>query len=113
ITALTKSGTNEFHAQVFERYTNSGYRARTPAENAADKKTPSHEREFSAELSGPIIKNRMHFYVTYAGKRFNTPIAVTPGPNAAPGVPFLPGDVAAQIGPAGLPFKEDQYFGKI
>src|SRR5699024_743558 len=29
ITSVTKSGTNEFHGEAFERYTNAGYRART------------------------------------------------------------------------------------
>ena len=34
VTSLTKSGTNEFHGEVFARYTNETYRARTPTEIA-------------------------------------------------------------------------------
>ncbi len=113
ITAVTKSGTNEFHGEVFDRYTSSKFRARTPAENNSGKKIPSYEREFGFALGGPIIKNRMHFFVTYAGKRFNTPITVTPNSNSADGAQYLPADVAAQLGPANLPFNEDLYFGKL
>jgi hypothetical protein len=113
ITSLTKSGTNTFKGQVFDRYTSDRFRARTPAEIAADKKTPSQEREFGAAVGGPIVKNLMHFFVTYEGKRFNTPTAVSVGPNGAPGVPFLPADVAAQFGPSNLPFRENLYFAKL
>jgi outer membrane receptor protein involved in Fe transport len=113
ITALTKSGTNQFKGEVFDRYTSGRFRARTPAENAANKKTPSHEREFGFDLGGPIVKNLMHFYVTYEGKRFNTPTTVVVPPNGQPGVPFLPSDVASQFGPSNLPFKENLYFGKL
>src|SRR5690625_79618 len=113
ITAISKSGTNEFHGNLFERYTNAGYRARTPAENNANKKTASMEREYGFSFSGPIIKNKMHFFLTYAAKRFNTPTTVVAPADAAPGVPYLPPDVAAQMGPANLPFREDQYFAKL
>ncbi len=113
ITSVTKSGTNEFHGEAFERYTNDGYRARTPAEIAADKKTPSHEREYGVALGGPIIKDKMHFFVTYAAKRFGTPTAIAPSADAVPGVPYLPAGVTAQFGPANLPFEEDLYFAKL
>lgn len=113
VTAQTKSGTNEFHGQVFGRYTSDKYRARTPGENAANKKTPSKEKEFGFALGGPIIKDKAHFFITYEGKRFNTPITVVPSTNAVPAVPGLPADVAAQFGPANLNFTENLYFGKI
>jgi outer membrane receptor protein involved in Fe transport len=113
ITAVTKSGTNEFHGQVYDRYTSGRFRARSPAEDAANMKTRSQEREFGAAVGGPIIKNEMHFFVTYSGKRFGTPTTVTPGGDALPGVPFLPSDVSAQFGPGNLSFKEDLYFAKI
>lgn len=113
VTAQTKSGTNEFHGEVFGRYTNDSYRAETPSEAAANKKTPSKEKEYGFALGGPIIKDKMHFFVTYEGKRFNTPIAVVADPNAAPGVPLLPASATAQLGPANLPFEENLYFSKI
>ncbi|HEU4670190.1 MAG TPA: TonB-dependent receptor [Dyella sp.] len=111
VTAETKSGTNEFHGEVFGRYTNDGLRARTPAEEAAGTKTKSHEKEYGFALGGPIIKDKMHFFMTYEGKRFDTPTTVVPGVTGVTNL--LPASVAAQEGPSNLPFKEDLYFGKI
>jgi outer membrane receptor protein involved in Fe transport len=113
VTAQTKSGTNQFHGETYYRYTNDAFRERTPAERDADRKTPSEEKEYGFALGGPIIKDKMHFFMTYEAKRFDTPITVTPSADGSPGVPFLPADVAAQFGPANLNFKEDLYFGKI
>ncbi|WP_425605201.1 TonB-dependent receptor [Fulvimonas yonginensis] len=113
VTAQTKSGTNEFHGETYYRYTNDAFRERTPAERDSGTKTPSNEKEYGFALGGPIIKDKMHFFATYEAKRFDTPITVVPSADGAPGVPFLPGSVASQFGPAGLNFKEDLYFGKI
>jgi hypothetical protein len=111
VTAETKSGTNEFHGEAFGTFTGQNFRAETPAEVDAGRKTPTSDKEFGAAFGGPIIKDVLHFFVTYEGKRFDTLIAVTPG-NAL-GAPHLPADVAAQLGPSSLPFKEDLYFGKL
>ncbi len=111
VVAQTKSGTNEFHGQVFGTFTNSNMRAQTPAESDAGQKTSSHEKEYGFSLGGPIIKDQMHFFVTYEGKEFDTPITVTPGVTGINNL--LPADVVSQFGPANLPFKENLYFGKI
>lgn len=113
VTAQTKSGTNEFHGEVFDRYTSDKYRARTPAENASNKKTSSQEKEFGFALGGPIIQDKAHFFFTYEGKRFNTPVTVDPSADATPAISGLPADVATQFGPANLNFSENLYFGKI
>ncbi|WP_407071545.1 TonB-dependent receptor domain-containing protein [Rhodanobacter sp. FW510-T8] len=111
VTADTKSGTNEFHGEVFGTYTNDSMRARTPSENDAGKKTKSHEKEYGFAIGGPIIKDQMHFFFTYEAKKFDTPITVTPGVTGT--AAFLPAGASAQLGPADLPFNEDLYFGKI
>jgi outer membrane receptor protein involved in Fe transport len=111
VTAETKSGTNEFHGEAFGTFTGQNFRAETPAEVDAGHKTPTSDKEFGGAFGGPIIRDMLHFFVTYEGKRIDAPIAVTPG-NAL-GAPHLPADVAAQFGPSSLPFKEDLYFGKV
>ena len=115
VTADTKSGTNEFHGEAFGTYTGHNFRAETPAEAAAGTKTDSRDKEFGASIGGPILQDRLHFFVTYEGKRFNSPIAVTPGvtPTGVDLAAVLPPNVAAQFGPASLPFSEDLYFGKL
>jgi outer membrane receptor protein involved in Fe transport len=58
----------------------------------------------------------LHFFFTYEGKRYTTPIAVIPGAALVDGVPaesVLPAAALAQLGPAAQPFTEDQYFGKL
>ncbi|HEX4480312.1 MAG TPA: carboxypeptidase-like regulatory domain-containing protein, partial [Rudaea sp.] len=68
VTAETKSGTNEFHGDVFGDYTDSDLRADTPAEIAANKKAQSKEKEYGFDIGGPIIKDSLHFYLAYEAK---------------------------------------------
>jgi outer membrane receptor protein involved in Fe transport len=120
ITAETKSGTNEFHGEAFGTYTSDALRAYTPAELNAGVKVKSQDKEFGAAFGGPIIADKLHFFVTYEGKRFNTPATVTinnvnfPGTNGALVTPnLLPPSARAELGPGSLPFTEDLYFAKI
>ena len=113
VTAETKSGTNSFEGDAVGSYTADNFRARTPSENAAGVKTPSEDKEFGVAFGGPIIQDAMHFFVTYEGKRFNTPIAVVAGAGGPNIGNFLPPEVAAELGPSELPFDEDLYFGKL
>jgi outer membrane receptor protein involved in Fe transport len=111
VTAETKSGTNAFHGEIFGDYTRDSLRAETPSEQAAGKKTASHEKEYGFAIGGPIIQDKMHFFFTYEAKKFNTPVTVTPGVTGTEAL--LPASASAQLGPANLPFIEDLYFGKI
>ena len=111
VTAETKSGTNDFHGEVFGQYTDDDWRDMTPGEKASGKKTKSQEKEYGVAIGGPIIQDTMHFFLSYEAKRYDTPITVVPGVSGIDAV--LPPDVVAQFGPADLPFTEDLYFGKI
>jgi len=111
VTAVTKSGTNEFHGEVYGNYTNDSYRASTPAEEASGTKTPSVDKEYGFALGGPIIQDKMHFFISNEVKRFNTPVAVVPGVSGTEDL--LPPDVQAQLGPASNPFWENLFFGKL
>ncbi len=112
IVASTKSGTNKFKGNVFYSFNSTGMRAATPAENAAGKKTPSTDKDFGFDFGGPIIKNKAHFFIAYEGKKFNTPTTVVP---FAPQVYVnqLPASALSQVGPANLPFLENNWFAKI
>jgi outer membrane receptor protein involved in Fe transport len=112
VTAETKSGTNQYHGDVFGSFTNTAMRAETPAEDAAGRKTPSHEKDYGFDFGGPIVQDKAHFYIAYEGKEFDTPTTVVPGGDQSYWSQ-LPASVQAQLGPAGLPFKEDDWFGKI
>jgi outer membrane receptor protein involved in Fe transport len=111
VTAVTKSGTNEFHGEVYGNYTDDSYRDRTPAEKASGHKTPSVDKEYGFSLGGPIIQDRMHFFISNEVKRFDTPVTVVPGVTGV--TDLLPPEAQAQLGPASNPFWENLFFGKL
>ena len=111
ITAATKSGTNELHGEAFYRYTDQDMRAKRPDEG--DGKIDSQIKEYGFALGGPIIQDRMHFFVAYEGKENVVPKSVQADANAQPLIGLLPANLASQLGAANMPFTEDLYFGKI
>ncbi|TCV92826.1 carboxypeptidase family protein [Luteibacter rhizovicinus] len=114
VTAETKSGTNEFHGEVFGTYTNDAFRNRTAAEEYTGKKSTSDSKEYGFAVGGPIIKDKMHFFIAYEEKKFNSPISVVPGTvNYSNVQSLLPASAQAELGPTNLPFNEKLYFGKI
>jgi outer membrane receptor protein involved in Fe transport len=120
ITAVTKSGTNEFESQAFMTYTEAGFRAETPAEKAAGTgKKGGNSKEYGIAIGGPIIKDAMHFFFTYEGKEFTTPNTVLApqlfddNNQELDWVGGLPADLQANYGPVANPFDEDLFFGKI
>lgn len=114
IVAATKSGTNEFHGEVFGRHTDSSWRTDTAGEKAPGKdRQKTHQNEYGFALGGPIIQDKMHFFVSYEGKGFVIPAdPVVAGTNVGIG-DYLPSNVRAKLGPVTRPFQEDLYFGKI
>ncbi len=83
INAITKSGTNSFHGDVYEYY-------RTPGANALDalskyngitQKNPlllqqpvKVQHQFGVSVGGPIIKDKLFFHAVYDGYRRVNPI---------------------------------------
>jgi hypothetical protein len=84
--AVIKSGTNQFHGDVYEFVRNEKF----DATNAFDEfgKQPYKQNQFGATLGGPIIKNRTFFFGDYEGLRVRqaTPIlGVIPTPQMRAG----------------------------
>lgn len=113
VIAETKSGTNEFHGEVFGDWTDTRMRSMTPSETASGKKQPSHDKEYGFSIGGPILKDKAHFFLAYEGKEYDTPITVAPGAASQDLISQLPASAAAQLGPSSLPFKENLYFLKF
>jgi outer membrane receptor protein involved in Fe transport len=114
LTAVTRSGTNEFEAEAYYRFTNESLRETRPDEEAPDvDKVDSQTEEYGVAVGGPIIQDRLHYFLAYEYKDLITPRSVTPDPNASAFVGFLPADVQAQFGPQDVPFEEDLLFGKL
>jgi hypothetical protein len=84
ISASIKSGSNQFHGVAFEFLRNDFFNANEWSRNFSPdpsvNSAPANMRwnEFGATLGGPIIKNKLFFFVDYQGSRFDTP--ATPSP---------------------------------
>jgi outer membrane receptor for ferrienterochelin and colicin len=116
IVAQTRSGTNHFKGESFGTFTNQNLRADTPAELASGlPKQPTPSWEFGVAQGGPIIPDKMHFFVTFERKTLSEQNVVFPGGGVDPAtvVPQLPANVAAQFGPTTNPFTENLGFGKL
>jgi hypothetical protein len=60
VNVTTRSGTNEYHGNVFEYMRNEALNAKT---FFAQKKAPFKSHQFGGGLGGPIVRNRAFFFV--------------------------------------------------
>ncbi|WOF44618.1 TonB-dependent receptor [Sphingopyxis indica] len=113
VTAVTKSGTNEFHGEGFFDFTNQDLRDRLPNEiyPTTIDKVRTKDMQFGGSLGGPIIEDMLHFFVTYEGKRRTNPRDVAPGLDLP--VSYFPSEYQGYFGPATETFNENLYFGKL
>jgi hypothetical protein len=117
ITAVTKSGTNEFHGDVFYDRTGSNWTAYDPfqkANEAAGVNRPSYtQAQYGATLGGPIIKDQAHFFIAYEGKKIDQPRqVVAQRQDLLPNAGIVP-DLLKMAGSAVSRFKEDLVLGKV
>jgi hypothetical protein len=63
---ITKSGTNDFHGSVFEYLRNDALDAK---DFFATSNQPLRLNQFGGNLGGPIVKNKLFFFVNYEGDR--------------------------------------------
>jgi hypothetical protein len=70
VNIATRSGTNDFHGEVFDFLRNSAMDARNFFNTAGTvQQSPFKRNNFGAAAGGPIIKNRAHFFASYEGLR--------------------------------------------
>jgi hypothetical protein len=73
ISVLTKSGGNELHGEVYEKFQNSVFNAAPFFYNASpaltDKVPFLNRNQFGATLGGPIKKNKLFYFLSYQGVR--------------------------------------------
>lgn len=85
VNMATKSGTNEFHGNVFEFLENDKLNANSFFNNRSGaKKQALRQNQFGGTFGGPIRKDRLFFFVDYQGTRVanNGPSPVTVVPAA-------------------------------
>lgn len=91
VAAVTKSGTNNLHGDVYEFLRNSALDANNYFLNQAGLGRPPYIRnEFGGTLGGPVVKDRAWFFVSYQGTREVNGTSLT---NSI-GTVFVPGDLS-------------------
>lgn len=117
ITAVTKSGTNEFHGEIFGQYTD-----RSLSEiDAINKrrglsKPPFERKQYGASLGGPIIKDRLFFFAAYEGNDQDRAFNVIAGGSPEARAEFEENSgrsIDEFEGAFVSPFRGDFYFGKL
>lgn len=66
VTAVTHSGTNQFHGSLFEFVRNTAFNA-TPW--GATRNNPYHRNQFGGTFGGPVIHNRSFFFFSFGDLR--------------------------------------------
>jgi hypothetical protein len=121
VNLATRSGTNEYHGELFEFFRNNDLDARNFF-NAAKSSTgaplpqaPFKRNDFGADFGGPIVKNKVFFFLAYEGLRQHQQLTITstvPSPNqiaavTSPAVlkllPLIPAANQVGTGTAGVP----------
>jgi hypothetical protein len=114
ITAVTKSGTNEFHGEAFGLYTDQSLTENDFfTKQRHQSKVPFKRYQYGAALGGPIIKDKLFFFVNYEFNHQDRTVTVVPGTppdEQGPLLPFNPQDFAGTIAE---PFHEHLGFGKL
>lgn len=83
VNLATRSGTNEYHGEVFEFFRNNALDARNffnsavSATGAALPQAPFKRNEFGAAFGGPIKKNKAFFFLAYEGLRQHQSLTVS------------------------------------
>jgi hypothetical protein len=92
VNVVTKSGTNEFHGNVYEFFRNTVLNAK-PFTFVAAPKPDFHQNQFGGTFGGPIKKDKTFFFGAYEGRRIIQ--GVVSQPVTVPSVAEKNGDFSA------------------
>ena len=119
ITSITKSGTNEFHGELFGQYTDKKLSANTFINKRDGRPEPDYKRkQYGVSLGGPIIKDKLFFFAAYEGNDQDRAeqVSITGVVDPAQITAFQNATglrVADYEGAFISPFRGDFYFGKL
>jgi hypothetical protein len=102
VNAITRSGVNSFHGDVYEFLRNAALDAPTFLDNEGGiQKPPFRQNQFGAAAGGPIRKDRTFFFADYEGVRQSlgsTSLNIVPSPNARNGILNFASPAAFPVG---------------
>ncbi len=121
VNIVTKSGSNQFHGDVFDYFRNNALDARNYFNFGNQPQAAFKNNQFGGSLGGPIIKDKTFFFVDYEGQREGVGVvtlACVPGVTAADATnpviaallarnpwpqPNIPGTAPSDTGCGGVP----------
>jgi hypothetical protein len=83
VNLATRSGTNQYHGELFEFFRNNALDARNFFNAATDSKgnflpqAPFKRNDFGVDAGGPILKNKLFFFLAYEGLRQHQSLSVS------------------------------------
>src|SRR5271166_2776835 len=94
VNVITKSGTNQFHGNIYEYFRNTIFDARGYPDTS---KPQLNQNQFGGTFGGPIKKDQTFFFLSYEGRRIR---AGQPGPlvNVPTGQPGPLGQATGEFG---------------
>ena len=75
VNLISKSGSNEFHGSLFHNYRSHIFNARDPFQTSRDSNGRKLDKnrevfnQYGGSLGGPVVPNKLFFFVTYEGYR--------------------------------------------
>jgi hypothetical protein len=69
VNVLLKSGSNQFHGNLYEFLRNSVFDAKNFFDDPAAPIVPFKQNQFGGTIGGPIVKNKLFFFADYQGTR--------------------------------------------
>ena len=114
ITAITKSGTNEFHGEAFGLFSNQDLVEKNYFQKRDNQSKGTFKRyQYGAALGGPIIRDKLFFFVNYEANIQDNTRDVVPGTVPPSQVGLIDFDPADYTGSFVAPFREHLGFGKL
>ncbi len=113
ISAVTKSGANEIHGEVFGLYQNKNLVSQDKFSDARGEPKPEYTRyQPGLSLGGPIVKDKLHFFASYEGNYQDREASVFLGNNTNWPAAFRT-QFNQYTGLFTQPFRSSLFFGKI
>ncbi len=115
ITAITKSGGNEFHGDLFYLFQDKSLVSQDDFSAARGEKEAEYSRDqYGLSLGGPILQDKLHFFVTYEGNDQDRVTSIFRGPEFA-NAPANVQDAldGYQTGSLTAPFESKLFFSKL
>jgi len=92
VNAVTRSGTNEFSGSVYTYMQNEKYKGNKVGNNTPFTKNPSDYQMQGVRIGGPIIKNKVFYFVNYESEK-----KTVPGPVRVAATPSAPSNYTNNI----------------